>query len=74
MEHMIELPSEANPLTAENLYRTLRSASSAYQLQIQTGAKQLQAWETVPGYYPLLQVSWIHIFRHQKLKNFRMSL
>lgn len=53
---MIELPAEANPLTEANLYNVLRSAASNDPLQIQTGTKQLQRWETERGYYALLQV------------------
>ncbi|KAF2458398.1 armadillo-type protein [Lineolata rhizophorae] len=52
---MIEVAAEANPLTEALLYHVLRSASSSDPQQIQTGTKQLQNWETTPGYYPLLQ-------------------
>ncbi|KAF2678917.1 ARM repeat-containing protein [Lentithecium fluviatile CBS 122367] len=52
----IEVPGEANPLTDGILYHILRSASSTDPTQIQTGAKQLQAWEKTARYYPLLQV------------------
>ena len=51
----MEVPGEANPLTLQNLYRTLQSASSASQQDVQTGTKQLQNWEKQPGYYTLLQ-------------------
>ena len=56
MIEAIELPSNANPLTPQILYHTLRSAVSTQQQQIQTGAQQLQQWETERGYYSLLQV------------------
>ena len=51
----IEVPGEANPLTAGILYHVLRSASSTNPTQIQTGTKQLQTWEKAPRFYPLLQ-------------------
>ncbi|KAH3960056.1 hypothetical protein HBH70_228430 [Parastagonospora nodorum] len=51
----IEVPGEANPLTEGILYHVLRSASSTDPNQIQTGTKQLQAWEKSSGFYPLLQ-------------------
>lgn len=56
MNTVIELPQEANPLTPEILFKTLESAASSYQFQIQTAAQQLQKWETEKGYYSLLQV------------------
>jgi hypothetical protein len=52
----VEVPGEANPLTEGILFHVLRSASSNDPTQIQTGTKQLQEWEKVKGYYPLLQV------------------
>ncbi|KAI9801900.1 MAG: hypothetical protein M1833_002214 [Piccolia ochrophora] len=55
MDGPIELPPEANPLTPQILYNVLRSAASGDPQQIQTGAKQLQQWETEKGYYSLLQ-------------------
>ncbi|EMD69487.1 hypothetical protein GGP41_001349 [Bipolaris sorokiniana] len=51
----VEVPGEANPLTEGILFHVLRSASSADQTQVQSGAKQLQHWEKTQGFYPLLQ-------------------
>lgn len=59
MVFAIEVPAEANPLTTENLHRTLTSASSADQQQVKTSALQLQNWEKQPGYYSSLQVGYI---------------
>jgi hypothetical protein len=56
MSFAIEVPGEANPLTPQQVYNALESASSSQQLSIQTGTQQLQNWETLRGYYPLLQV------------------
>lgn len=53
----IELPGEANPLTAPNMFNALVSAASSTQQQVQIGTLQLQHWEKQDGYYPLLQVS-----------------
>jgi hypothetical protein len=58
MAFAIEVPGEAAPLTPQQVYLALQSASSSQQLSIQTGAQQLQTWETQRGYYPLLQVSY----------------
>ncbi|KAF1942396.1 ARM repeat-containing protein [Clathrospora elynae] len=51
----MEVAGEANPLTESILFNVLRSASSADQTQVQSGTKQLQAWEKAQGFYPLLQ-------------------
>ncbi|KAI9786020.1 MAG: hypothetical protein M1816_008172 [Peltula sp. TS41687] len=59
MNTAIELPQEASPLTPELLYKTLESAASSYQFQIQTAAQQLQKWETAKGYNSLLQEIFI---------------
>lgn len=56
MAFYVEVPGEANPLTPQQVYLALQSASSSQQLSIQTGTKQLQTWETQPGYYSTLQV------------------
>jgi hypothetical protein len=56
MPFTIEVPGEANPLTPQQVYHALQSASSSTQLSIQTGTQQLQNWETQRGYYTLLQV------------------
>lgn len=58
MTYTIEVPGEAAPLTPEQVYLALQSASSHQQNLIQTGTKQLQTWESQPGYYTLLQVSF----------------
>ena len=55
MNGVIELPGEANPLNAQNLFQVLTSASSADQQQVKTGAQQLQNWEKQPGFYSSLQ-------------------
>lgn len=56
MSFAVEVPGEANPLTPQQVYLALQSASSSQQLSIQTGTRQLQNWETEQGYYTLLQV------------------
>jgi hypothetical protein len=56
MQFSIEVPGEANPLTPQQVYLALQSASSSQQLGIQTGTKQLQTWEIQRGYYSTLQV------------------
>ncbi|KAF9690716.1 hypothetical protein EKO04_011275 [Ascochyta lentis] len=55
VEFGIEVPGEANPLTEGILFHVLRSAASTDPQQIQTGTKQLQAWEKARAFYPLLQ-------------------
>ena len=59
ISELIELPSEANPLTPQNLYDVLARASSSNQHQIQTGTQQLQNWERKPGFYISLQSIFI---------------
>jgi hypothetical protein len=51
----IEVPGEANPLNARTLIHVLGSATSQDQAQLQTGTKQIQQWETSPGFYRYLQ-------------------
>lgn len=51
----IEVPGEANPLNEHTLINILSSAASSDPQQIQSGAKQLERWEKVPGYYKHLQ-------------------
>jgi hypothetical protein len=63
MAFAIEVPGEANPLTPQQVYLALQSASSSQQLSIQTGTQQLRAWETERGYYTLLQVFSTHLIR-----------
>jgi hypothetical protein len=62
MSFAIEVPGEAAPLTPQQVYLALQSASSSQQLSIQTGTQQLQTWETQRGYYPLLQVCYFPKF------------
>lgn len=57
MNGAIELPGEAAPLTPQQVYLALQSASSYQQQRIQTGTQQLQTWETQRGYYSILQVT-----------------
>lgn len=59
MTFAIEVPGESNPLTPQQVYLALQSASSSQQLNIQTGTQQLQNWETQRGYYSLLQVYYM---------------
>lgn len=51
----IEVPGEANPLNEHTLLNVLRSAASSDPQQVQSGAKQLERWEKVSGYYKHLQ-------------------
>lgn len=51
----VEVPGETNPLTQTGVERILKIAASNDINQIQSGTKQLQAWETDEGYYTLLQ-------------------
>lgn len=59
MSFAIEVPAEVNPLTTQNLYRVLQSASSNDQQQVKTGTQQLQNWERAPGFYSSLQSLYI---------------
>lgn len=61
MSFAVEVPGEANPLTPQQVYHALQSASSSTQLSIRTGTQQLQNWETQRGYYTLLQVRKIYL-------------
>lgn len=56
----IEVPGETIPLSQQSLVRTLEAAGSRDPQQIQSGTKQLQAWETQQGYHSLLQVIQMH--------------
>lgn len=47
------------PLNEGNLIQILGAASSSNIQQIKNGADQLQAWETSPGYFSLLQNAFI---------------
>ncbi|GAM85386.1 hypothetical protein ANO11243_033930 [Dothideomycetidae sp. 11243] len=55
----IEAPGEANPLTENTLLHSLQAAVSSDPKQIQSGTKQLQAWEKSPGFYKHLQSVFI---------------
>ncbi|KAF5015607.1 hypothetical protein F66182_13004, partial [Fusarium sp. NRRL 66182] len=55
MNDVVEVPGEANPLTAQNLFNSLAAAASSVQQQVQIGTQQLQHWEKQVGFYPLLQ-------------------
>lgn len=52
----IEVSGQTVPLTRDTLIHTLSAATSRDPQQIQTGTKQLQAWEAKDGYLVLLQV------------------
>jgi len=49
MNFTVEVPGEAAPLNPQQVYLALQAASSSQQLSIQTGAQQLQTWETQQG-------------------------
>ena len=55
IHELIELPSEANPLNPQTLFKVLSGATSTDQQQVKTAALQLQNWEKEPGYYSGLQ-------------------
>ena len=55
MNGVVELPGEANPLNAQNLFQVLTNSASADQQQVKTGTQQLQNWEKEPGFYSSLQ-------------------
>jgi hypothetical protein len=55
----IEVSGEANPLTEHTLLNVLRSAASTDPQQVQSGAKQLERWEKVAGFYKYLQSVFI---------------
>lgn len=55
MNGAIEMPAEVSPLDHAALLGTLSDAASRSQQQIQSGAKQLQHWETKAGFYKALQ-------------------
>ena len=72
MDEAIELPQEANPLNPKTLYNTLNQASSANQHQIQAATKQLQNWETRPGYYSSLQTVFIDTTLPFEIRSFEI--
>ncbi|KAI4793655.1 ARM repeat-containing protein, partial [Aureobasidium sp. EXF-8845] len=55
----IEVSGEANLLTEHTLLTVLRSAASTDPQQVQSGAKQLERWEKVAGFYKHLQSVFI---------------
>lgn len=55
MNFAIEVIAEANPLTDQNLFHVLQSASSNDQQQVKSGTQQLQNWEKASGFYSSLQ-------------------
>jgi hypothetical protein len=55
----IEVPAETNPLSKENITKSLRSATSTDIHQIQTGTKQLQQWECSEGYFTGLHAAYL---------------
>lgn len=57
----IEVSGEANPLSLQNVVKSLVLAASSNQQQVQTGTKQLQNWERVPAYHAFLQVGLVDI-------------
>ncbi|PCH02643.1 Armadillo-like helical [Penicillium occitanis (nom. inval.)] len=59
MNDVVEVPGEANPLTAQNLFNSLAAAASSVQQQVQIGTQQLQHWEKQVGFYPLLQEAFL---------------
>ena len=61
MSFSIEVPAETTPLTNQFLFQILQSAASNNPAQIQSGTKQLQHWETSPGFFSTLQVREFYI-------------
>ncbi|VDB84116.1 Bgt-3827 [Blumeria graminis f. sp. tritici] len=55
MSFAVELPGEVAPLTTEEVCRALKSAVCSDNHSIQTGALQLQAWESRRQYFTFLQ-------------------
>ncbi|KAK5992646.1 Importin-11-like protein [Cladobotryum mycophilum] len=55
MSFAIEVPGDANPLSIQDLCRTLQSATSSDYVQRQAAGQQLTSWEQQPGYYSSLQ-------------------
>ena len=56
MADAIELPGEANPLTAESLIANLSAGVGASQQLRQVATQQLETWSTQPFYYDGLAV------------------
>ncbi|KAL2124691.1 hypothetical protein VTJ04DRAFT_1056 [Mycothermus thermophilus] len=60
MNFAIEVPGEAAPLTPFELVKTLSAAAtSTDHAQRQSAGQQLQAWESHPDYYALLQTVYL---------------
>ncbi|VUC21250.1 unnamed protein product [Clonostachys rosea] len=56
MSFAIEVPGSANPLSYQDLCRTLQNATTSPDAtQRQSSEQQLTTWETHPGYYSSLQ-------------------
>ncbi|KAK6340144.1 hypothetical protein TWF730_001914 [Orbilia blumenaviensis] len=53
------MASQSIPLTPNALLEVLRAASSSDQSILQLASKQLHAWETIPGYWSLLQDAFL---------------
>ena len=56
MASVIELPGEANPLTAEGLVANLAAGVSTSQTHRHSATQQLDTWSTQPFYYDGLAV------------------
>lgn len=56
MSFAIEVPGDANPLSAQELARVLEAALSHDYAQRQASGEQLKSWEDHYGYYSSLQV------------------
>ena len=59
MVNIIELPGEANPLTAESLIATLAAGVGSSQHHRTASTQQLDTWSTQPFYYDGLAVGTI---------------
>ncbi|KAG9255893.1 putative importin 11 [Emericellopsis atlantica] len=60
MSFAIEVPGGANPLSFQDLCRTLSSATTSLDYaQRQAAEQQLTSWETTPGYYSSLQAVYL---------------
>ena len=57
MNFIVEVGSDANPLSIQSLCHTLERATSQDYAQRQSAGQQLQTWESQPGYYSSLQAS-----------------
>lgn len=57
MDGVVELPADTTPLSPQEVFLAVQAACSQQQTSVRAGTAQLQAWESQPGYYPILQVS-----------------